>query len=99
MFKRGYKSAIKIEDMWQAREADYSWTLGDRLEEAWEHELDNARRNGGKASLSKAIIRSFWLEYMICGLGVGILFIVLWYVIHSSCMNQLSYMHFGLKNI
>ncbi|KAL0850163.1 hypothetical protein ABMA28_012038 [Loxostege sticticalis] len=97
LFKRGYKSTIKLEDLWQAREGDHSGTLGDRLEEAWEHEQEIARREGGKPSLSKAIIRSFWLEYMICGIGVGILFILLWPLIPYTLALFIAYFA-GEKN-
>lgn len=78
LFKRGYKQGISIDDLWQARGADHSKQLGDRLEVAWERELERAKQTGTKPSFSKAIIRSFWLEYMICGIFVGFLFIVLW---------------------
>lgn len=78
LFKRGYKHGITLEDLWQARSSDKSKQLGDKLEKAWEHEIQNAKRKGTKPSLAKAIIRSFWLEYMICGFFVGILFIILW---------------------
>ncbi|CAH0584374.1 unnamed protein product [Chrysodeixis includens] len=78
LFKRGYKTGITVSDLWQAREADSSGRLGDRLEEAWEYELEHAKKKGGDPSFSKAIIRSFWLEYMFCGLINGILFIIIW---------------------
>lgn len=67
-----------MEDLAQARTGDASGKLGDRLEKAWRKEIDYAKTNGGSPSLSKAIVRAFWLQYMLCGVFVGILFIVLW---------------------
>nr|ACZ64280.1 ATP-binding cassette sub-family C member 4 [Trichoplusia ni] len=78
LFKRGYKQGLTVSDLWQAREADSSGRLGDRLEEAWEYEIEHAKKKGGDPSLSKAIVRSFWFEYMFCGFLNGILFIIVW---------------------
>lgn len=78
LFRKGFKRSLTIEDLFQARAGDHSGRLGDRLEEAWQQELKNARNNGTRPSLSRAIVRSFWFEYMICGFFVGILFIILW---------------------
>ncbi|KAI5634784.1 ABC transporter transmembrane region domain-containing protein [Phthorimaea operculella] len=78
LFKRGYKHGLTVEDLWQARGGDRSGRLGDRLEEAWQEELTHADRNGAKPSLSKAIVRSFWLEYMLCGAVAGLLFVIIW---------------------
>lgn len=78
MFWKGYKNGLNVEDLWQARRGDNSGRLGDRLETAWYKELQEAHRKGHKPSLSKAIIRCFWLEYMIVGFAVGLLYIILW---------------------
>lgn len=78
LFRRGFKHGLTVEDLWQARAGDHSGRLGDRLEQAWQEELDNAKRKGIKPSFSKAIVRSFWLEYLMCGLVVGLLFIFFW---------------------
>ncbi|CAH2068608.1 unnamed protein product, partial [Iphiclides podalirius] len=91
LFRKGYKQGLTLEDLFQARDGDCSGRLGDRLEEAWQKEFDNARRNGTKPSLSKAIFRSFWLEYMICGFFVGILFIVLWPLIPYTLALFIGY--------
>lgn len=78
LFRRGYKEGITVNDLWRSSESDQSGRLGDRLEQAWQKEVLAAKQNGTKPSFSKAIIRSFWFEYMLCGLVVGLLFIVLW---------------------
>uniref|UniRef100_A0A2A4J1S7 Uncharacterized protein n=2 Tax=Heliothinae TaxID=95178 RepID=A0A2A4J1S7_HELVI len=78
LFRRGFKHGLTVDDLWRARDGDNSGRLGDRLEQAWQEELDTAKRKGIKPSLSKAIVRSFWVEYLLCGLIVGLLFIFLW---------------------
>ncbi|KAL4705012.1 hypothetical protein ACJJTC_009800 [Scirpophaga incertulas] len=91
LFKRGYKESINLEDLWQARQSDHSGRLGDRLEEAWCQELEKSRKTGDKPSLSKAIIRSFWLEYMVCGIFAGFMFIVLWPLIPYTLAKFIAY--------
>ncbi|XP_075982862.1 ATP-binding cassette subfamily C member 4-like [Anticarsia gemmatalis] len=91
LFRRGYKHGITVEDLWRARDGDGSGRLGDRLEEAWQDELETAKQKGTKPSLSKAIIRSFWVEYMLCGLIVGLLFIVFWPLIPYTLALFIKY--------
>ncbi|XP_041973671.1 ATP-binding cassette sub-family C member 4-like [Aricia agestis] len=91
LFKRGYKQGLSVDDLFQARDKDRSGRLGDRLEEAWNRELQTAKENGTKPSLSKAIVRCFWLEYMVCGLFIGLLFIVLWPLIPYTLAIFIGY--------
>ncbi|OWR50774.1 ATP-binding cassette sub-family C member 4 [Danaus plexippus plexippus] len=91
LFKRGYKTGLTIEDLWQARSVDQSGPLGDRLEEAWEREVERSRKNNTKPSLSRAIVSSFWLEYMTSGILVGVLFIVVWPLIPYTLALFIKY--------
>lgn len=91
LFRRGFKHGLTVEDLWQARAGDHSGRLGDRLEQAWQEELDNAKRKGIKPSFSKAIVRSFWLEYLMCGLVVGLLFIFFWPLIPYTLALFINY--------
>ncbi|XP_072936017.1 ATP-binding cassette subfamily C member 4-like [Epargyreus clarus] len=91
LFKRGYKQGLSISDLWRARSGDQSGRLGDRLEEAWEKEVEDAHRKGSKPSLTKTIVRSFWVEYMICGILVGFLFIVCWPLIPYTLALFIAY--------
>ncbi|KAG7304443.1 ABCC5 [Plutella xylostella] len=75
LFHHGYKHGFTINDLSKARDVDHSEVLGDRLEAAWQREVDTAKREGGKPSLSKAIVRTFWVEYMMLGVLVAMLFI------------------------
>ncbi|XP_075982875.1 ATP-binding cassette sub-family C member 4-like [Anticarsia gemmatalis] len=77
LFRRGYKKGLTVDDLCKARDGDHSGRLGDRLEQAWEHEIQRAKGKGYSPSFSRAIVRSFWLEYMIDGLFLGIVYIVL----------------------
>ncbi|CAB3220069.1 unnamed protein product [Arctia plantaginis] len=81
LFRRGYKHNITLADLWTPRNSDDSGRLGNRLEESWKIELENKRKHGSKPSLAKALVRSFWFEYMLCGLIVSLLFIIVWPVI------------------
>ncbi|KAF9793965.1 hypothetical protein SFRURICE_015617 [Spodoptera frugiperda] len=65
LFKKGYKQGLSISDLWQARSGDASGRLGDRLEEAWKIEQEEAKKKGAKPSFSKAIVRTFWFEPLI----------------------------------
>ncbi|CAG9575824.1 unnamed protein product [Danaus chrysippus] len=91
LFKRGYKTGLTIDDLWQARSVDQSSRLGDRLEEAWEREVERSRKNNSKPSLSRAIVSCFWVEYMTCGIFVGILFIVIWPLIPYTLALFIKY--------
>ncbi|XP_034841111.1 ATP-binding cassette sub-family C member 4-like [Maniola hyperantus] len=91
LFRRGYKHGLTLEDLWQARSGDQSGRLGDRLEEAWEKELENSRKKKIDPSLSRAIISCFWVEYMLCGAVVGILFIILWPMIPFTLRLFIKY--------
>ncbi|XP_073944220.1 probable multidrug resistance-associated protein lethal(2)03659 [Choristoneura fumiferana] len=91
LFRKGYKQGITVEELWQARDNDQSGRLGDQLEQAWQRELDDADRTGSKPSLTKAIVRTFWLQYMLCGLFVGILFIIIWPLIPYTLALFINY--------
>ncbi|KAM3966704.1 ATP-binding cassette sub-family C member 4-like [Aphomia sociella] len=78
LFKKGYKNGLTIEDLWKTRHKDLSGQLADRLEFAWQNELEKTKTNKDyKPSLTKAIVRTFWLEYMLSGIIVGFGFIVI----------------------
>ncbi|CAH4030805.1 unnamed protein product [Pieris brassicae] len=91
LFYKGYKHGINVEDLWQARDIDHSGKLGDRLEEAWNTELKRSCTNNTKPSLQRALVRCFWLEYMLIGVLVGILFIILWPMIPYTLALFIGY--------
>ncbi|VVC94182.1 unnamed protein product [Leptidea sinapis] len=78
LFAKGHKSGLSVDDLWKARQADHSGSLGDQLEVAWNEEVRRSKEKNIKPSLSRAIISCFWLEYLLCGILVGVLFIILW---------------------
>ncbi|XP_075979217.1 putative multidrug resistance-associated protein lethal(2)03659 [Anticarsia gemmatalis] len=91
MFRRGYRQGITLGDLFQARKGDESGRLGDRLEQAWEIELENERNYGTKPSFMKAIVRSFWVEYMLVGLLVAFLFVIIWPMIPFTLALFIQY--------
>ncbi|CAH2099901.1 unnamed protein product [Euphydryas editha] len=91
LFKRGYKQGLTVDDLFQARSGDHSGRLGDRLEEAWLREKEKCKNTKDRPSLTKAILSCFWVEYMMCGLLVGLLFIVLWPMIPYSLALFIEY--------
>ncbi|KAJ8713564.1 hypothetical protein PYW07_013934 [Mythimna separata] len=91
LFRKGYKQGLTMNDLWQARSADASGRLGDRLEQAWEKEQENAKKHGTRPSFTKAIVRSFWLEYLLCGLVVGLLMVVIWPLIPFTLALFIDY--------
>ncbi|KAJ8716035.1 hypothetical protein PYW08_013320 [Mythimna loreyi] len=91
LFRKGYKQGLTMNDLWQARSADASGRLGDRLEQAWEKEQEHAKKHGTKPSFTKAIVRSFWLEYLLCGLMLGLLMVVIWPLIPFTLAMFIEY--------
>ncbi|GBP63241.1 hypothetical protein EVAR_56622_1 [Eumeta japonica] len=91
LFHKGYKVGLTVNELCRARVGDQSERLGDSLEAAWRQELHSAKQNGSKPSLSRAIIRTFWVQYMLCGLFVGLLFIVLWPLIPYTLALFIGY--------
>ncbi|XP_041973568.1 ATP-binding cassette sub-family C member 4-like [Aricia agestis] len=78
LFHKGHKHGITIEDLWRPPKKDRSEYLGDRLEKAWLKEVQAAEASNTQPLLGKAIIKCFWFEYMLYGIGVGVLFIAVW---------------------
>ncbi|KAJ8716036.1 hypothetical protein PYW08_013321 [Mythimna loreyi] len=91
LFWKGYRKGLTLSDLWQARSSDASGRLGDRLEQAWQEELDNAKKNSTKPSFARAIVRSFWFEYMLNGLVVGLMMIVVWPLIPFTLAIFIDY--------
>lgn len=91
LFRRGYKGSLTMANLWQACKVDESGQVGDRLEQAWELELENAKRYRKKPSLAKAIVKAFWFDYMLCGLLVGVLFVVIWPLIPYTLALFIEY--------
>ncbi|CAH2099897.1 unnamed protein product [Euphydryas editha] len=91
LFKGGYKQGLTVDDLFQARSGDHSGRLGDRLEEAWLREKEKCKNTKDRPSLTKAILSCFWVEYMMCGLLVGLLYIVLWPMMPYSLSLFIEY--------
>ncbi|XP_041973563.1 ATP-binding cassette subfamily C member 4-like [Aricia agestis] len=91
LFHRGRKQGLTIEDLWKAQKKDVSADLGDRLEKEWQKEVEKAKKNDVQPSLAKAIVSCFWVEYMICGIGIGLLFLIIWPMVTYSLASFMEY--------
>ncbi|KAI2474192.1 ATP-binding cassette sub-family C member 4 [Diabrotica virgifera virgifera] len=68
-FRTGMKKQIGVEDVYNTLRSDRSEYLGDRLEKNWNRELELVKQNKKeKPSLFKAVVRTFWLEYLLIGI-------------------------------
>ncbi|XP_068966386.1 ATP-binding cassette sub-family C member 4-like isoform X1 [Bombus flavifrons] len=68
LFKTGYRKVLQTEDLYSPLKTDQSSYLGDRLEKRWKIELENSRKYKRKASLLRAIFRTFLWEYTVLAL-------------------------------
>ncbi|GFN81851.1 cystic fibrosis transmembrane conductance regulator [Plakobranchus ocellatus] len=67
LFKKGCKGWLEETDMYNTCPSDQSKILGDKIESSWKKEL-MCKDLGGKPSLLRALVRTFWLEYVLWGL-------------------------------
>lgn len=67
-FIQGYKKDLEISDLYETLTEHKSNRLGDQLEAAWNHELEKAAKQGRQASLRRALVKVFGLEFMLYGL-------------------------------
>ncbi|XP_072387967.1 ATP-binding cassette sub-family C member 4-like [Diabrotica undecimpunctata] len=68
-FRTGLKKQIGVDDVYNTLKSDRSEYLGDRLEKNWNRELELVKQNKKeKPSLFKAVVRTFWLEYLLIGI-------------------------------
>ncbi|XP_012339560.1 multidrug resistance-associated protein 4 [Apis florea] len=68
LFKIGYRKILQTDDLYTPLKTDRSNVLGDRLEKRWKIEMENSKKHKRKASLLRAIFRTFWWEYTVLGL-------------------------------
>ncbi|XP_046984857.1 ATP-binding cassette sub-family C member 4-like isoform X1 [Schistocerca americana] len=65
---KSYKESLTEEDLREPLETDKSKRLGDELERNWLSEVEKATAKGRKPSLLLAIMKTFWLQYLGCGI-------------------------------
>ncbi|KOC62297.1 putative multidrug resistance-associated protein lethal(2)03659 [Habropoda laboriosa] len=68
LFKTGYRKVLQTDDLYNPLKIDRSNILGDRLEKRWKIELENSKKYRRRASLLRAIFRTFIWEYTALGL-------------------------------
>ncbi|XP_027849228.2 ATP-binding cassette sub-family C member 4-like [Aphis gossypii] len=67
LFKTGNKRDLEVNDLYTTLNDDLSSSLGNELEEKWKIELANAKKVNRSPSLTKALIRTFGLKFMLYG--------------------------------
>ncbi|XP_035703251.1 multidrug resistance-associated protein 4 isoform X2 [Folsomia candida] len=60
LFRKGYKQDLVFQDLYTVIKSDHAETLGDKLEAAWNKELESAKIRGKKPSLSKVLSLFVW---------------------------------------
>ncbi|KAF5283708.1 hypothetical protein FQR65_LT13743 [Abscondita terminalis] len=63
----GWKKELQISDVYETLTEHKSNILGDRLEFKWLKELEDAKKDGRKPSLRRALIKTFGLEFFFYG--------------------------------
>nr|CAH7718236.1 unnamed protein product [Callosobruchus chinensis] len=66
-FKHGYRTHLRVKDIYNTTKDDMSETLADRLERNWNNELRNKDKKK-KPSLKKAIFKTFYKKYIFLGI-------------------------------
>ncbi|KAG0010439.1 hypothetical protein BGZ80_001474, partial [Entomortierella chlamydospora] len=64
LFRLGFKRQIQEQDLYQILESRRAKVLGQLLYDNWEREKTNARIKNRVPSLLRALVRSFWNEYL-----------------------------------
>ncbi|CAH1104965.1 unnamed protein product [Psylliodes chrysocephalus] len=67
LFRKGYRKTLDVDDLYNPIKSDRSTLLGDRLERKWNKHLKKCNKTK-KPSLLKALIATFWPEYLYLGL-------------------------------
>lgn len=68
LFYKGTQKGLEVIDLYKALDEDKSSPLGDKLEYHWDNEVKRAKLKGCKPSLMRALSKTFFLSYMLCGL-------------------------------
>lgn len=91
LFRTGYKRDLNPSDVYRPRQVDKSDRLGDDLEQAWDDEVNRAQEADEKPSLSKAIVKVFWLRYAVWGVWLALTIIIMKPLVPVTLANFVSY--------
>lgn len=75
LFYKGAKKGLQISDLYKNAKSDESEYLADRLEKNWDRQVEISKHKGGNPSLLRALIKTFFWEYMLFGLAFFILYV------------------------
>ncbi|XP_072393692.1 ATP-binding cassette sub-family C member 4-like [Diabrotica undecimpunctata] len=68
VFKKGLSKTLEVDDLYNPLKIDRSKVLGDHLQRNWDKQLEKAKQTNSKPSLLKAIVMTFWFEYVKLGI-------------------------------
>ncbi|XP_006832064.1 PREDICTED: multidrug resistance-associated protein 4 [Chrysochloris asiatica] len=68
LFKIGHKRRLEEDDMYSVLPEDRSQYVGEELQGYWDKEVQRAKKNAQKPSLTKAIIKCYWKSYLVLGI-------------------------------
>ncbi|CAG9859550.1 unnamed protein product [Phyllotreta striolata] len=72
MFKKGYSKNLEVEDLYNPLAADRSQFLGNKLQLYWNNQIEKAKKTNSEPSLLKALINTFWWDYLYLGVLIGV---------------------------
>ncbi|XP_065349429.1 probable multidrug resistance-associated protein lethal(2)03659 [Cloeon dipterum] len=73
IFAKGYKTEMKIDDLYSTLPDHRSARVGNKLEKNWDEEIKNAQRKNKTPSFFKAAFRTFGYKY--CAYGLVLFFL------------------------
>ncbi|CAG9833829.1 unnamed protein product [Diabrotica balteata] len=91
LFKKGFSKTLEVEDLYNPLKIDRSKVLGDKLQRNWDRQLEKAKRTNSEPSLIKAIVQTFWVDYLILAIYGLITDVVLRFVQPLMLGNLLDY--------
>ena len=85
LFKKGNSTPLKVDDLWWLRDSETAASASGRLSAAWQ---DEQRRAGSRASLVKAVIRT-WLPHYVWPITLSAVYLALGCLSSSVFMRSL----------
>ncbi|KAF5287553.1 hypothetical protein FQA39_LY15882 [Lamprigera yunnana] len=67
-FIEGYRKELQIHDLYDTFSEHKSSKLGDKIENGWKREVENATKSNRTPSLRRVLVKAFGLEFFIYGL-------------------------------
>ena len=72
MYRKILKNNLEVPDLYKTFDSDCSQQLADKLEQNWTKEVTRAKMKNKQPKLVRAIVATFFWDYMVYG---GVLFV------------------------